>query len=91
MAQRDRNRKLAEAIVEAAHDSRYDPVAVAHGLINTNAGLLIETQILQTLGHYCELLAIRYDYGDFNGESFPVLKQAAKIRDIIASESVGSA
>lgn len=91
MAQRDRNRKLAEQIIEAAHDTRYDPVAVAHALMNTESGLLVERQIIQTFGHFCELLAIRYDYGDFNEASYPLLKQASQIRDIIASQSPGSA
>ncbi len=91
MAQRDRNRKLAEQIIEAAHDTRYDPLSVAHSLMNTDSGLLIERQIVQTFGYFCELLAIRYDYGDFNEDSYPLFRQASQIRDIIASQSPGSA
>ena len=91
MAPRDKNRKLAETIIEAIHDTRYDPISVAHHLVDSNSGVVLEKQIIQTFGNYCEFLAIRYDYGDFTAEEFPLLKQASKIRDIIQGESAGSA
>jgi hypothetical protein len=91
MAQRDRNRKLAEQILDAVHDTRFDALDVARTIVDGAPNAHAHYQILTMLGYYCELLAIRYDYGDFNAEEYPWVKQAAEIRDLIQNQSVGSA
>jgi hypothetical protein len=86
-----KNHKIADQILEAVHDTRYSPGKVARYLVEGAPTPHAHFQILQTLSMYCELLAIRYDYGDFNAEEYPWVKQAAEIRDLIQNQSVGSA
>jgi hypothetical protein len=90
MAARDKNRKVAEALLELVYDTRFDPAKFAHFLVD-GGDAHINKRMLEVLTHYCEFLAIRYDYGDFTGTEYPWLKQAAQIRDVITSQSIGSA
>lgn len=91
MAEKDKNTKLADAIVEAFYDTRVDPAAVGHYMVSYARDEQIAYKMLLMFAAYCEFLAIRYDYGDFNDSDFVWLKQAAQIRDLIQEQSLGSA